>query len=204
MTALFSVLDYTASILLASSCAFHSRQCGNQLAGSVSIAFICAISAFIFRDAVLHGQAGVVGVLNLLPPVTLVAATLGGIAGKYDVAEKWHDLAYLTGVGILASWSTLCAIRTNNLGIAASVSVGWIIGTIPGCIRDVGLGDVASFIEQRWFASALFLAILSTLGIGCCLVFLNQAWLNGDIWQLVSVSCGTVIFLILNFFSKKD
>lgn len=192
-----------ASILLAWSCAFYSRQCGNQLAGSISLGFICCIPAFIFRDAVFRGQPGVEVVLNQLPPVLLVAAILGALAGKYNVQEKWHDIPYLAGIGILVSWSSLCAIRVNNLGIGASVCIGWVCGIIPGLIRDIALGDMASFIEKRWLASAIFLACLATLGSGCCLVLLKQQWLNG-VWELLSVCCGTVIFLILNIFSKKS
>lgn len=190
--------------MLALSAACHSRQCGNQLAGSIAIGFLCAISAFLFREAVLHGQTGAEAVLNQLPMVSLVAAVFGGIAGKYPLSEKLCFVAYLLGIGLLGSCSCLCAVRSNGLGIGASLSLGWVCGILPGFIRDVALGDMASFVEKRWYASAIFLACLATLAIGCGLVMIVHDWWQGLFWQLASVLSGIAVFLFFIFFAKKD
>lgn len=203
-TASIELFDGLACASLALTAALRGRSRGANLAGVLVLGCLCALSAGLGREFILHGQQGARLIFAQLPQAALIGS-LAGIILYYIARKIVYKIFFLMdSVSMSLAASLTASLSAPELGAAGALALGACAGLLPGLIRDVALGDIATFLDQAWYAASVILSALCAIII----ILLPAFWTLPDFfvrrlgeWAVV---CSVALALLLRFWRLRD
>ncbi|MBD5608065.1 MAG: hypothetical protein HDQ93_04355 [Desulfovibrio sp.] len=159
------ILDGVAAALLAATATARARNFGAHFTGAIVLGCVCGMVGGLAREIFLNGSAGARVALASLPQSALIGALGGAVAIRFLPSRKdavffWLDAASLGLAGALGA-----ALGLPGLGVVGAMALGLVSGLAPSLARDVSLGDTAMIVEKSWYATAVALGCVGTIGV---------------------------------------
>lgn len=164
-TASIEILDGIACAFLSLAAVMRARSLGANLAGSLVLGCICALSAGLGREFILHGQQGGRLILAQLPQAAFIGAIAGLLLHMMARKRTAQFFFLMDTLSMTITAALTASLAAPELGAPGALALGVSAGLLPGLIRDVTLGDSALFLEHAWYAASVILAALWTIMI---------------------------------------
>ena len=194
-------LEAAACILWAAAAAFRARLGGNHFTGAALLGLMCGLCPLLLRMC-LPAPPGQNWdwLLAHYAPWALAGAVTGGLLPQVAVFSR-HDASlffWLESLALGLTTSLQVMLLLLFWSPASALTLAVLLGLVPGLLRDVALGYVASLVEESWYGTAAALGAMLTL---VCALFGAAGGfplgLPGRSWEAISVLLGTLLTLVL-------
>ena len=198
------LLDGAVVSLFAAAATCRARVTGGNLAGAVILGCVSALLAPVFREVLLHGQAGVKLVINALPAQAFIGACASLVALRM-AGNKQHLLFFwLDSLGICLGASLFAALALPELGLVGALVLSLANALLPGLIRDLALGDVAMFVDKNWYAASVALAAIAALTIIVVWHIIPVPEIWSDRPGEVGTAGGCIVGVVFRYWKGRD
>jgi len=161
----FTLLDASATFLLAYTAAFRASRLHYHFTGSVLLGTMVGLVSPLFRDLFL----GFDDIVVLTNDIYLTSAVTGAILARFSalkLPKAWliFMCAESASIGLAA---TIAGAKASTYGLTAvgCIIIGLIAATIGAGIRDLSLGETPLALELDNYVSAAAMGIMLFLGL---------------------------------------
>lgn len=153
--------------------AMKSRLAGGHVTGAVILGLVCGFTPGLVHRVLVGEVAAALFAMHSVVLAVVAGAVAGSLAGAV-VAHNLGDRIFFwvesLALGLTACvFADLCfkPLMWDDPCTPALVALfgGLFCTLLPGFVRDVAIGDSATFVDESWHATAAALGIMCTLAL---------------------------------------